>query len=77
MFDNCDENDRLVILKAAEEAARQECAGRNPSQTRLNSGSGKTGINYLTRLAIIDSRLPIRTALAEQGQHYSSPAVSP
>lgn len=30
MFGNCEENARLVILKVAEQAARRECAGRNP-----------------------------------------------
>jgi hypothetical protein len=28
MFDNCDENGRIVIVKAAEKGARRECAGR-------------------------------------------------
>jgi hypothetical protein len=35
MFGNRDENDRVVILKIAEEAARREYAGRNPEQASI------------------------------------------
>ena len=39
--------------------------------------SSKTEIGQLTQFAMINCRLPVRTSLAEQEQHYSSPAVSP
>jgi hypothetical protein len=73
---------RVVELKVEEDGdlhiALLDVTGNKPGVVVSElPASNKTEIGQLTQFAMINCRLPVRTSLAEQEQHYSSPAVSP
>jgi hypothetical protein len=59
--------------------ARESVSSSFSVTTETLQRSSKTELSHLTQLAMINCRLLISTALAEQEQHYSCPttAVSP
>ena len=55
--------------------ARESCRQVSRSKRDITSAS-KTELSHLTQLAMINCRLPVSTALAEQEQHYSRPTTA-